>query len=406
MTLPIPDGFQFAGVHCGLKRKASKEDLTLVVCPRGAVTAGVYTTNLVCAAPVLLDRTRTPSRDIRVVVVNSGNANACTGEQGDRDAAEMTRLAALACGAEPEQALVMSTGVIGEPLPMEKIAAGISDAASKLGADEKNLMAAARGILTTDKGVKVVARELTLSCGPVQITAFAKGAGMIGPKMATMLGLILTDAPITPTVAQTTLAHAVDESFHCISVEGHTSTNDTVLLLASGNAGAATAAGGAQPTPISGEDLATFEEAVTEVCIELARMIPADGEGASHLITLDVKGCASRQEAFQVAKAIADSPLVKTAIAGNDPNWGRIVSAAGYAEASFDPAEVDLYINNYLLYKQGSPVSFNAVEVSNSIRENDETHIELTLGNGPGQVRFYTSDLTLAYVKFNSAYHS
>ncbi|HEY2412632.1 MAG TPA: bifunctional ornithine acetyltransferase/N-acetylglutamate synthase [Pirellulaceae bacterium] len=233
----IPLGFRFAGVHAGIKKNPNKEDLTLVHCPGGAVTAGVYTTNLVYAAPVALDRERTPAAEMRVVVVNSGNANACTGERGLADARAMARLAAEAVGAKEQQTLVMSTGVIGHFLPMEKIAAGVKAAAEKLGTDEGAFAAAARGILTTDKGMKVASRELRVGGAMIRLAGMCKGAGMIGPKMATMLCVVTTDAALTPETAQKALQTAVDDSFNCISVEGHMSTNDTVLLMASGAAG-------------------------------------------------------------------------------------------------------------------------------------------------------------------------
>ncbi len=397
MTIKVPQGFQLAGVPTGVKQDSSQEDLTLIVCRDGAVTAGMYTTNLICAAPVKLDRTRTPSEDIRVVVVNSGNANACTGEQGDVDALRMTRLAAAACGSDPQRALVMSTGIIGEALAMDKIAAGITAAAGCLGNGESAWMAASRGILTTDKTPKVAGRQIQLGDHTIRLAGMAKGAGMIGPKMATMLAVVMTDAALDPADAQSLLKDTVDRTFNCISVEGHMSTNDTVLLLASGKA---------SPGPVSGDDLKAFFDALTDLCTDLARAIPADGEGATHLIVIDVSGCEDNDDAFRVAKTIADSPLVKTAVTGCDPNWGRIVSAAGYAGVSFQPAEVDLSLNGTLLYKQGKPVEFAAAAVSAGMREHFETRVDLSLGSGPGKCRFYTSDLTTEYIHINADYHT
>jgi glutamate N-acetyltransferase/amino-acid N-acetyltransferase len=391
----IPLGFRFAGVHAGIKKNPNKEDLTLVHCPNGAVTAGVYTTNLVFAAPVALDRERTPAAEMRVVVVNSGNANACTGERGLADAREMARLAAEAVGAKEQQALVMSTGVIGHFLPMEKIAAGVKSAAAKLGADEGVFAAAARGILTTDKGMKVASRELRVGGATIRLAGMCKGAGMIGPKMATMLCVVTTDAALAPETAQKALQTAVDDSFNCISVEGHMSTNDTVLLMANG---------AAKKEPLGGSDLADFQMALNELCIELARQIPDDGEGASHLITIEVRGCKSRDEARKIARTVADSALVKTAIAGGDPNWGRIVSAAGYAGVPFDPAGVDLTVNGHSLYERGAPVTFDAKTVSMSIKGSRETSVVLTFREGGESIRFWTSDLNVEYVKFNADY--
>jgi glutamate N-acetyltransferase/amino-acid N-acetyltransferase len=413
MTIPLPLGFRFAGVHAGIKRNPTKEDLTLIHCPNGAVTAGVYTTNLVFAAPVAFDRARTPSADIRVVVVNSGNANACTGERGLADAGEMARLAGAAVGATDKQALVMSTGVIGHFLPMEKIAAGVGVAAGKLGSDEAAFQAAARGILTTDKGMKVASRTLEIGGATIRLAGMCKGAGMIGPQMATMLCVVTTDASLTPETAQAALKTAADDSFNCISVEGHMSTNDTVLLLASGAAenrvqGSGFGTQGTTTTtrysPLTGSDLSQFQTALNELCIELARQIPDDGEGASHLINIEVRGCKTRDDARKIARTIADSALVKTAIAGGDPNWGRIVSAAGYAGVPFDPAGVDLTVNGHSLYERGAPVAFDAKTVSTAIKSNRETSVILTLREGLASIRFWTSDLNVEYVKFNADY--
>jgi glutamate N-acetyltransferase/amino-acid N-acetyltransferase len=394
MSVHLPHGFRFGSVHCGIK-KSGKEDLTLIYCPAGAVAAGVYTQNLVYAAPVAVDRARTPSPDIRVVVVNSGNANACTGGRGMHDAQEMSRLAAEACGADAEQALVMSTGIIGVFLPMEKIRAGVKACAAQLGDDEAAFMAAARGILTTDQGTKTTTRSVALAGRTFNIAGMCKGAGMIGPNMATMLGVLTTDAPLTVDDAHRVLKEVADESFNCISVEGHMSTNDTLLLLASG------AAGG---DPLRGEALANFTQALKEMAIELAKQIPNDGEGATHTIAIRVEGTRTRDDARQIASTIADSALVKTAIAGGDPNWGRIVSAAGYAGVPFDPAGVDLAINGYRIYERGSPVAFDARSVSQAIKSQRETQVVLTLREGPATITFWTSDLTVEYVKFNADY--
>lgn len=397
MAYQVPRGFKLAGVHCGIKRNPEKPDLTLIVADQNAVAAGVYTQNLVFAAPVALDRERTPSSEMRVVVVNSGNANACTGERGLKDAREMVRLAAAACGARQEQALVMSTGIIGSFLPMEKISAGITAAAAKLATDEASLVAAARGILTTDKSQKMAGRSLTLGSKQIGLVGFAKGAGMIGPRMATMLSVVLTDAALTAADAQAALKAAADVSFNSISVEGHMSTNDTVLLLASG---------AAVDKPLSGGDLEAFRASLCELCIDLAKQIPDDGEGASHLIVIDVTGAASREGAHRIAKTIAESALVKTAIAGGDPNWGRIVSAAGYAGVPFNPDGVSLRVNGIPLYENGAPVPFDAATVSQSIKGQRETSVALSLSEGSASARFWTSDLTMEYLRINTDYHT
>jgi glutamate N-acetyltransferase/amino-acid N-acetyltransferase len=225
----------------------------------------------------------------------------------------------------------------------------------------------------------------------------AKGAGMIGPRMATMLAVVLTDAKLTVDAAQESLAAAAERSFNCISVEGHTSTNDTALLVASNDA--------AGPL-LTGAALKTFQESLQQVCVELARQIPDDGEGATHLISIEVDGCATREDARRIAKTVAESALVKTAIAGGDPNWGRIVSAAGYAGVPFRPESLRLSINGTVLYRNGSPATFDEAAVSRSIRNNRETRIALHLDAGPAAVTFWTSDLTVDYVRFNAEYHT
>jgi glutamate N-acetyltransferase/amino-acid N-acetyltransferase len=291
----------------------------------------------------------------------------------------------------------MSTGVIGVFLPMDKIAAGATAAAKKLGEDEAAFLAAARGILTTDKGMKIASRSLEIGGQTVRLAGMCKGAGMIGPNMATMLAILTTDAALTPVMAQEVLKTAVDGSFNCISVEGHMSTNDTVLLLASGRATT-------HHSPLTGSDLATFQSALSALCTELAVQIPDDGEGASHLIVLDVAGARTRDDARRIAQTMANSALVKTAVSGGDPNWGRIVSAAGYAGVPFDPAGVDLAVNGFPLYQRGAPVPFDAKTVSNSIKSNRQTSIVLTLREGTAAIRFWTSDLNADYVRFNADY--
>jgi glutamate N-acetyltransferase/amino-acid N-acetyltransferase len=397
MPHPIPLGFSFAGVYCGIKRDPKKLDLSLVVSDRDATGVGVYTKNLVYAAPVALDRSRTPSDRIRAVVVCSGVANACTGDRGLEDAKTMTRLAACACGAGDDQALVLSTGVIGAFLPMDRIAAGITAAAGQLGATPAHLEAAARGMLTTDTVTKTAARSACIGGRTYQVVGMAKGAAMMGPNMATMLALIMTDARLEPATAQAALRDAADVSFNCMSVDGHMSTNDTVLLVANG------AAGGAS---LAGTELAEFRATLDEVCIDLAKAIAGDGEGATHLVTVEVNGCADRAAALAIAKTVANSPLVMTAIYGADPNWGRIVSAAGYAEVPLDPKDITLRLNGTLLYRDGAPVGFDAAAVSKSIRDNRDTLIQLDFCEGSAGVRFWTADLTDEYVRLNADYHT
>ena len=397
MTNHVPQGFSLAGVYCRIKRDPNKRDLTLVVCDRPATGVGVYTQNLVFAAPVALDRSRTPSDRIRAVVICSGVANACTGERGLDDARQMAHLAAAQCGAADDQVLVLSTGVIGAFLPMERIAEGIAAAAGQLGSSRAHLEAAARGMLTTDTVIKTASRSTTIGGRKIQITGIAKGAAMMGPNMATMLALIMTDAPLDPATAQAALRASADVSFNCMSVDGHMSTNDTVLLVASGAAG-----GG----PLAGADLASFRRTLDEVAIDLAKAIAGDGEGSTHLVTIEISGCADRAAALAIAKTVANSPLVMTAIHGADPNWGRIVSAAGYANVPFDPQGVTLHLNGCLLYRDAAPVQFDAAAVSKSIRDNRDTLIQMAFSEGAAEVRFWTADLTAEYVRLNADYHT
>jgi glutamate N-acetyltransferase/amino-acid N-acetyltransferase len=397
MSDQLPKGFRAAGVYSGVKRNPQKLDLSLIVSDAPCVAAGVFTQNLVFAAPVKLCRERTPSESIRAVVINSGNANACTGDQGDRDAETMAAAAAAAVGCEASQVLVLSTGVIGELMPMDKIVPGIEAIAARLATNEDALLAAARGMMTTDTRPKIACRTVTIDGRSISLCGLAKGAAMIGPNLATMLAVVMTDAKLNVADAHDGLRDAADESFNCISVEGHTSTNDTVILLANG------AAGG---PALGGDALAKFQATLVEICEDLAQSIPADGEGASHLITVEVHGCRTREDAIQIAKTIADSPLVKTAIAGNDPNWGRIVSAAGYAGVDFDASKVCLHLNGSLLYERGQPVPFDGDAVSAAMAADRNTGIVLLLDEGDQSARFWTSDLTAEYVRLNADYRT
>ncbi len=394
----LPKGFRFAGVSAGIKSRPNTRDVTLIVLDQPGCAAGVYTTNQVVAAPVVLSRTRTPNTAIRALVVNSGNANACTGAQGMADAKEMTELAAAAIGnCRAEQVLVMSTGVIGRFLPMTKIRDGITRAAADLASGEGPYLNAVDGIMTTDAFRKTANRSFSLSNGQTYTLAgMTKGAGMIGPKMATLLGCLITDAPLNSDQAQRMLKYAVDRSFNCITVEGHMSTNDSIVLLSSGSSDA--------HSSLSGANESEFREQLTQVCIELAKQIPDDGEGATHLIEIHIRGAASDDDANSIARSIALSNLVKTAITGGDPNWGRIVSAAGYAGVPIQPDKMALRLNGLELFDRGEPLPFSAKEVSESIKGSKLTVIELAVGSGSGIATHWTTDLNAEYVRFNSEY--
>ncbi len=372
-----------------MRSEPDRRDLAVIVSDQPAAAAGVFTQNRVCAAPVQVCRARLPRTDARAIVICSGNANACTGDQGLADALRMAELVAKELGCLPEQVLVASTGVIGRPLPMPILEAGIPKAVAAIQPGASALSDAAHAILTTDTKIKVATR----SVGDHAITGFAKGAAMIGPNMATMLGFLMSDAPVEPTELRSILQDAVEPTFNCISVEGHTSTNDTVFLLANGTG-----------PSLKAEALAQFAAGVREVCADLARQIAADAEGANHLVTIDVTGTRTDQEARTIAKAVAESALVKTAIFGADPNWGRIVSAAGYSGVMFEERDLSLTVGDHLLYEKGRPLAFDETVVSNYLKANREVTLELTFTLGTGRCRFFTCDLTHEYVTLNADY--
>jgi glutamate N-acetyltransferase/amino-acid N-acetyltransferase len=392
MTERLPAGFSFAGVACGIK-PSEKPDLSLILCDQAVVAAGVYTKNQFVAAPVVLCRSRTPSRSIRAIVTNSGNANACTGQLGMQNAEEMCRRVASRVGCESEQVLVMSTGVIGQQLPMDCVRSGIDDACKQLGNDADAFMRSAEAILTTDKDRKTDCTQLECGGQSYRIAAMAKGAGMIAPNMATLLAVIMTDAPLTPDLAKDVLVEASRKSFNRVSVDGHTSTNDTLLLLSSGKGDA-----------LAGQALTSFGQHVEQLSIRLAKMLVADGEGASHVIALRVHGAADVKSAEIIATTVAASPLVKTAVTGADPNWGRIVSAAGNADARIHPDRTSLKICGQTIYQNGSPHPFDEPALSQRMRQSSEIEIDLQVGDGPGEAEYWSSDLTTQYVQFNSEY--
>ena len=390
----LPKGYKAAAVKSGIKPSGGL-DLALIVADVPGAAAGTFTTNRVAAAPVKWCREIVPSDRVQAIVVNAGNANAATGDEGYRNARRAAEIVGEKLGCGPDGVLVASTGVIGRQLPMDRLEAGLEAALGNLSADPQAFDDASRAILTTDTHPKVASRRVVVPSGKFTLFGMAKGAAMIGPKMATMLGFLMTDARIAPGALQGMLSQAVDDSFNCISVEGHTSTNDTVLFLAGSNSD--------RPF-LRGDDLKAFAVEVNALCVELARMIPGDGEGATHRLTIDVRGCRDRQEAESIARSVADDALVKTAIHGADPNWGRIVSAAGHSGVMFDEPEMSLRLNGVPLYENGIPLPFDAASVSANLRENRETSIELTFTRGDAAIRFWTCDLTAEYVRLNADY--
>lgn len=387
----VPKGYRFSGVHCGIREDPARLDLALIVSDRPAAAAGVFTQNRVRAAPVRVCQERLPRADARGIVICSGNANACTGRQGIEDARRMTSLAAQCLQAQPNQLLVCSTGVIGRRLPMTKVESGIKLASTHLDVGPASLEKTARAILTTDTRIKVFSRSLeqTMGC----ITGIAKGAAMIGPNMATMLGFVLSDAAVNPDDLAQIARRATASTFNCISVEGHTSTNDTVLFLCNGSGPA-----------LMGSDLERFEQAATEVCFDLARAIAADAEGASHLIRIEVEGSRNDAEAQRIAKFVAESALVKTAVFGADPNWGRIVSAAGYAGVMFEEEDLSLWLGDMLLYDRGVPAPFDAAAASAYLKNHREILMRLRFTLGSGKCTFWTCDLGYEYIRLNAEY--
>ena len=357
----IPQGFQFSGVRCGLKNR--RNDIGLIVSDRPAQAAGLFTTNQVRAACVDYSREALGAGVLRAIVVNSGNANCCTGEQGARDTARMAELAANALGLHSTEIAVGSTGVIGQLLDMSKVEKGIAEAGTKLGADPRPFMDA---ILTTDLVEKHASASLPSGS---TIYGVAKGSGMISPNMATMLSYIVTDADVSHLDLNAILKRATDHSFNCMTVDSDTSTNDMVIVMANG-------ASGQKATEID------FEAAITEVCLNLAKQVARDGEGATKLIEVRVTGPTNPKS---IARAIADSPLVKTAMFGCDPNWGRIMMAAGKAGVLFDKDQARLSITaneeEHLLFEAGGPAAFDPKRVSTGLKA-EEVVIDLYLGQG------------------------
>ncbi|WP_376792088.1 bifunctional glutamate N-acetyltransferase/amino-acid acetyltransferase ArgJ, partial [Thermoflexus sp.] len=352
MSVTAPQGFRAAGVACGIKTSGAL-DLALVASTRPCTAAAVFTTNQVKAAPVRYSQTLFARRraGFRAVIINSGNANACTGPRGLSDVHRVVEFAGFLLGFPPDTILMMSTGVIGVPLPVDKIQDGLMRAVPAL--SEAGGEDAARAIMTTDTRPKMAVRRLTLNGVPVTIGGMAKGAGMIHPQMATMLALITTDAAIEAERLETLLRAAVDASFHRITVDGDQSTNDTVMILANGAAG----------VPVDENAMPLFQEALTDLCIELAQAIVKDGEGATKFVEIRVRGARTASEARRIARHIARSPLVKTAFYGEDPNWGRILAAAGAAGVSLDPDAISLWIQRgdespILLFDRGAPALY------------------------------------------------
>ncbi len=398
-----PKGYTAAGIHVGIKK--AKKDLALIYSERPASIAGAFTQNVVRAAPVLWDEKIVQrGNSAHAILINSGNANACTGEKGEADCAQMAALTAKTLGGDiqADQVCVCSTGVIGVPLPMETIEKGITAIVPELAEDADHADDAAHAILTTDTFKKEIAIEVEIAGRPVTISGIAKGSGMIHPDMATMLSFIVTDASISSELLQKMVGYSIADSYNMISVDGDTSTNDTVLVMANG----------ASDTQELTEDSIWFEdfkEAFDAVHLYLAKSIVRDGEGAGKFLEASVMGTASKEDARIIAKSIITSNLVKTAFFGEDANWGRILCAAGYSGVSFDPLKVSLKISSkagsVTLLTEGTPVSFDE-EYALSILKEQEIIISMVLEEGSAQAAAWGCDLSYEYVKINGEYRT
>jgi len=383
-------GFRAGAAKAGVKHgRPERLDVALIVSERPCVAAAVFTINQVIAAPCVVTRRHVERGPLRAIVVNSGNANACTGEQGERDAIAMAEAAAAILGCSPYEVAVASTGVIGFKLPVERIAAVLPTIAlAESGWDDTS-----RAMLTTDTRPKVSEREVHLAAGTVRIGGVAKGAGMIHPNMATLLAFVTTDAAVEVGDLRRSVSHSADTTFNAISVDGDTSTNDTLLVLANGASGVA----------LKGADLAAFQEGIHTVCADLARMIVADGEGATKVFEVRVRGAASAADARLAARTITNSNLVRTAIHGGDPNWGRVLAAAGRSGARVDDRRASVRIGTLLVYRDGAPLPVADADVR-SLFAADPVEIEVTLGLGDGQAVAWGCDLSAEYVRINAEY--
>ena len=395
--LTAPAGFSAGAARGGIKTIG--DDVALLVATENSTAAAVFTTNRVKAAPVWVSARHLQNANPRAIVVNAGNANCCTGERGAKSARQMTILAARKLGLQTEEVLVCSTGIIGHQLPLEKVESAIEQI--ELGAGAATDAATARAFMTTDLVPKFCAARAQIGGQTVTVGGQAKGVGMIGPALAplslhaTMLAFLTTDAKIERARLQQILEKVCARSFNSVTVDGDTSTNDTAILLASGQSGVA----------INDENEAQFEELLSFVCVELAKKIARDGEGATHLIEIRVAGARTESDAQKIALTIANSPLVKTAIFGRDPNWGRIAMAAGRAGVAFDAAKLSFALGGIEMFENGEPLDFD-VKGAEAALENENVVIALTLGEGDASWTAWTCDFSYEYVKINAEYHT
>ncbi|MDD2553716.1 MAG: bifunctional glutamate N-acetyltransferase/amino-acid acetyltransferase ArgJ [Desulfotomaculaceae bacterium] len=390
-----PAGF-LAGTACAAIKKADKRDVAVIYSSVPAAAAGVFTLNRVKAAPVIISMERLAAGNARAVVVNSGNANACNGEQGMRDALDMAAEAAVVLGIPVDEVLVASTGVIGKKMPMDKVLPGVRAAAGQISPDGGHL--AAQAIMTTDTYSKEAAVQLELGGKVVTIGGTAKGSGMIHPDMATMLCFITTDAAVSVTCLKKALKHAANLSFNMITVDGDSSTNDMAVILANGMAGN-------KAIQDESVDYIYFRDALTAVCTSLAKAIARDGEGATKMIEVKVLGAATERDARLAARSVAGSSLVKAAVFGNDANWGRVICAAGYSGASFAPDKFDIFLGEVQVARDGGSLEF-CEELALEVLQADTVTITLDFKSGGCGATAWGCDLSYDYVKINADYRT
>ena len=391
--ITAPEGFLAGFAECAIKTQG-RPDLTVIFSESPAVCVGMFTTNRIKGAPVLVSRENVRKGTARAIVANSGNANVCNGEEGLASALMMTEETARALKIDSSEVLVASTGVIGRIFPIEKALKGIRTAVKNLSRDGSAM--AARAIMTTDTMAKETAVEIDICGVPVRIGAIAKGAGMICPTMATMFCFITTDAAIELPALKKALQSAVESSFNCITVDGDMSTSDTALVLANGKAGNS-------PLKSRSKTFDVFTEALTEVCLRMAKLLVRDGEGATRLIAIRISGAASREDARRVGLAVANSPLVKTAFFGCDPNWGRIICAVGYSGVPVDESLISIAINGVTLFERGKALPMDEQNMRQRMSKS-EIDIDIDIGMGQAGNVIYTSDLSYEYVKINAEY--
>lgn len=390
-------GFRAAGVAAEIKYK-DRNDVALIVADEPCTAAGVFTTNKVAAAPVLYDRKVLASGSrIQAILANSGCANACTGAQGLKDAELSALVTAGELGIDPKQVLVASTGVIGRPLPMDRLLAGLRAAKRALGSTAAHGLAAEKAVMTTDTRPKQAAVTVTIDGRKVTVGGMSKGSGMIEPNMATMLGFITTDAAISAPMLKRALLLAIGKSFNRLVVDGDESTNDSVFLLASGKAGN-------RPIVRGGADFDAFREALTAVCVSLARQMATDGEGATKFVTVTVRGAKSERDAARAARAVAKSPLAKTSWFGRDPNWGRVLAAVGYSGADVVDMKTEVFYDHVWAFRRGQVADAAQLRKLAKVLKKDAFEVVVDLHLGAGVSSVYTCDFSLDYVHINADY--